>query len=90
MIVTVSTSLMPVVALVTLLTMSANGLSQLWRATSKRSARLRGSGTKILRKRSLAWGVTYSGKVSGVETMYLYSKLMLSPSGLAGSSSNGR
>lgn len=89
-VVMVSTSLIPVVALVTLFTMSANGLSQLCRATSNRSALLRGSGTSILRSKSRAWGVTYSGKVRGVETMYLYKRLMLSPSGFAGSSSNGR
>lgn len=65
-------------------------LSQLWRATSNRSALRRGSGTSIRRSRSRACGVTYSGNVSGVLTMYLYSRLMLSPSGFAGSSSKGR
>lgn len=33
---------------------------------------------------------TYSGNVRGVWVIYLYNKLMLSPSGFAGSSSNGR
>ena len=44
----------PVVALVTLFTISANGLNQLCLATSKRSARFLGSGTKILRSKSRA------------------------------------
>lgn len=65
-------------------------LSQLCRATSNRSALLLGSGTSIRRSRSRACGVTYSGKVRGVETMYLYSRLILSPSGFAGSSSKGK
>lgn len=46
-------------------------LSQLCRATSNKSARRLGSGTSIRRKRSRACGVTYSGKVNGVLTMYL-------------------
>jgi hypothetical protein len=68
----------------------AYSLSQLWRATSKRSALFLGLGTRILRRRSRAWGLTYSGNVRGVLTIYLYRRLMLSPSGFAGSSSNGR
>ncbi len=49
----------------------AYSLSQLWRATSNRSARFRGFGTSILRSKSRACGVTYSGNVRGVLTMYL-------------------
>src|SRR5690606_9918128 len=55
-----------VVLLVMTLTTFAYSLSQLWRATSKRSARFRGLGTSIRRRGSRAWGDTYSGNVSGV------------------------
>lgn len=79
-----------VALLVTCETTCAKSESQLCRATSNRSARFRGSGTNIRRRRSRACGVTYSGNVSGVVVIYLYSRLILSPSGFAGSSSNGR
>jgi hypothetical protein len=83
-------SLEVVVLLVMNPTTCAYSLSQLCLATSKRSARFLGSGTSILFNKSRACGVTYSGKVRGVDTMYLYRRLMLSPSGFAGSSSKGR
>lgn len=79
-----------VVLLVINPTTLANGASQLCLATSKRSALFLGSGTSILLSKSLACGETYSGNVKGVDTIYLYSRLILSPSGFAGSSSNGR
>lgn len=54
------------------------------------SARFLGSGTSMRDRRSLASAEIYSGNDNGVLTIYLYSRLMLSPSGLAGSSSKGR
>ena len=62
-----------VVLLVTWATTCAKSLSQLCLATSNRSARFLGSATRILRSRSRACGVTYSGNVRGVVVMYLYS-----------------
>lgn len=83
-------SLSLVVLLVIKPTTLAKGANQLCLATSKRSALFLGFGTRILLSKSRAWGVTYSGNVSGVETIYLYNRLILSPSGFSGSSSKGR
>lgn len=60
-----------VVLLVTCATTCAKSLNQLCLATSNRSARCLGSATRILRSRSRACGVTYSGKVRAVVVIYL-------------------
>lgn len=66
------------------------GASHEWYLTSFNEIRFRGSGTKMRRNRSRGSGGTYSGNVRAVVVMYLYSWVMLSESGLAGSSSYGR